>query len=318
MDQLHVFSSSTNYGCSKYTKFKYLDFDIPFFEINDLKIDNNNEIFKKEGLYFAIRYNANYSILLKDYLGAYFYLKKTYKDIKPIFLNFKNQIYDTSAWSAVPDDLVNLLQAEIIDIDNKSFWFEKVILIDSELPAIPYTVYSEKTTKYDDLSDERLSWWLASTKEIIQNIQPKILNHKHNNYITRSKVNKKYENFKTEWYKARFHDLSFDEKLDEQIKTIGFNVVETLGMGFFEQINITANSKTYSSIEGTGLINALWSDQSTPIISFKVNKKYSGYGFDWNKFFDGFGRKITTINLEDTIPEEACKIIINTLKDFSI
>ena len=310
------FNPNTIYKYGKQKTFKYPKTNIFFHEIDNLLIDNNKTITKKEGLYFPIRYNANYSLLLWDYVGAYFKIKEIYNNIVPIFFNFTNRNHDTKVWSNVPKDIVKFLNAEVIDIDKESFLFEKVVLIEGDVPPIPLGEYSSDLWRYSDLSEETILWWITTAKEVVKNFKPQNILNKQNSYISRSKVNERYKELKTDWHLARFQNSEYNENLDKKISDLGFNVIDFLGMGLFEQIDCAYSSKTYASIHGSGLINALWCDDEVPILSFQINSKYKQYNFDWKSILNAFNKDLTIINLDNLSPSDGADAIVNILKDF--
>jgi hypothetical protein len=309
-------SQKTRYSYSKKIEFMYDNTQTEFFKISSLLIDNKNNIKKMDGVYFPIRYNANYSIMLWDYIGAYLKLRRVYEKLIPIFFYFDNLRIDTTPWPPMVKDFISFFNAEVIDIDKESFLFEKVILVKGCQPPIPREVYISNDWIHEELNDEVKQWWISTTKEVVDFFKPTQNINKNNNYITRSKINKTYSGLKNSWEESRLHSFLYDEYLDEKIKENGFNVIETTGMGFFDQINIGHGSKVYSTIDGSGLVNAFWTEKNTPIICFKVNEKYTKYNFYWEEMFESLDKKIQVVSLEKMSENLGCKRIVKTLQKF--
>ena len=77
-------------------------------------------------------------------------------------------------------------------------------------------------------------------------------------------------------------------------------------MGFFEQINIAYNAKTYVAIDGGSLINAMWCKDDCKIIKIKINKEYTKLNYYWDDVLKSVGVNISktidisSINIKDT------------------
>lgn len=293
---------------------KYFDSTgIKIFELENLKISNNNARYKeKNGVYFPIRYRHQFISLLQDYIAGYLKYKKIYPDLKIIF--FTNNFLESNPKNYLRnqkflDDLVFHFNSEIINTDIDNYIFDKVILNEVEMTVIPREIYDNGGAPYE--FDEKIKKWRIEAIPLIYAEFSKYIKKENNNkiYVSRSKINKQWKKFIDHEYlqTLRVHDDFFDEALDEIFKSLGFNVIEFFDYGFFEQINISFNSDYYVSIDGSSLINAMWANNDCKIIKIITKKNYAYY---WDEKLKSVGKSIyKTIDVSDMDPPLAINYI---------
>lgn len=290
--------------------------------LSNFKVNNGSEFTHYKGLFFPIKYYVHYGNLLDYYIGGYLQLKKIYPELQIIF--FKSQedfINSTNLRNEfVVKDFIEYFDAEVLDIDNNSYYFDAIIVNDPESPVVPYDMYTENKNVCGEFSTETISWRLNSTKILFEEFKHRLVkDEKKKIYVTRSFINKEYLNSNHDWSTYRKHDILYDEYLDNLFTQNNFTVVEFSNKGFFEQINIAYNAKEYVGIDGGSLVNAVWCEPDTKIIRIQINKKYTEYNYYWDKNLGAVGNKLySTIDVTTLDPKKAIQKIFYTLNSFNI
>lgn len=265
-------------------------------KINNFKINNLNTEKKFEGIYFASRYRHQYAGLLHDYIGGYLQLKKIYPDLKLIFFKYnqsENNI--NSLRNELPVlDFIKYFNAEVINIDEESCYFDEILIHNAEVPIIPDI---EKIIDYrmpDEFSTETKTWRINSMKCLLEEFEKHIDKNqeKQNIYVTRSLVNKFWMKSTNEYIlNKRVQNIIFDEPLDIFLNDNGYKIVEFFNYGFFDQINISYNSNIYLTIDGSTLTNAIWCNDKTKIIKIIINDEYKKMNYYWDEKLASVNKK---------------------------
>lgn len=302
-------------------KKEYLDdTGIKIFELINFKILNDNKIpTNMSGVYFPIRYRHQFISLLQDYIAGYLKYKKIYPELKIIF--FTNDWLESNPKNYIRNqkflnDLVYHFNAEIINTDINNYIFDKIIVHEVEMTVIPREVYSDESAP-DEFSNKVKQWRIGAIPLIYEEFKKYSKKEKNNNiYISRSKINKQWISFIDDKYlqSTRVHDEVFDETLDNMLNNIDFKVLDFFDFGFFEQINISYNSNIYLSIDGSSLINAIWSNDNCKIIKIIVNKNYKNMNYYWEEQLESVNKYFyKTIDVSEMNPKNAIEYIKTVL-----
>lgn len=287
--------------------------NVPVTELEDFAILNGGNIRHFEGLYFPVKYAAHYGNTIMDFIASYLELKKTYSNLKIIFL--KSDVIDRFKLSNI--DIIKHFDAELIDINTDSVIFDKLVVLSIETPAIPFHAYGHTSGAMEDLSDDVKNWRLRCIPNLRNEFLPKEINDNKNIYVTRSLINKinsnrvEPHNYFKEY---RVHDFTYDDSLDDVFNSMNFSVVEFFNKGFFEQIDISYNSDMYVSINGNGLLNTIWCRPETKIIILEVQKNYKNHNYYWKDIINIVGNNIFKyIDITDMSPNEGLLHIKNEI-----
>lgn len=303
-------------------KKEYLDSTgIKIFELKNFKIlnDNDKNYTYMNGVYFPIRYRHQFISLLQDYIAGYLKYKKIYPELKIIFFtdnwlesNPKNYLRNQKFL----DDLVFHFNSEIINISNNNYIFDKIILHEVEMTVIPREIYHSGSAP-DEFSKEVKQWRIEAIPLIYEEFKKYIKqNNNINLYISRSKINKQWMKFTNDKYlqSTRVHNKIFDDDLDNMLSNIGFKVLDFFNFGFFDQINMSYNSNIYLSIDGSSLINAIWSNNNCKIIKIIVNKNYKNMNYYWEEQLNSVGKYFyKVIDVSEMSPKNAIEHLKNVL-----
>ena len=298
---------------SDLNKIKENNSNISLMEFSNFKILNGLNNHHYSGIYFPCRYRHQYTALLQDYIGSFLELKKMYPDLQIIFFKYnesenkKNALRNTK----VIEDLVKYFNADVINIDEGNYSFDKIILTDVEVPvfSIEITKQLYDFTPPNELSDEVKTFRINSIKQVVNEFKNyKIKKEDNCLYVSRSLANNHYFKSNNEYIKTnRYHDPAYDQELEEFFNNKKYTVTEFYDKSFFDQINLAYNSKYYISLDGSGLTNAIWCNDNTKIIQIKINKKYTTYNYYWEETLNSVNKKIykvidaTDLNLLDAI-----------------
>ena len=305
---------------------------IEIFSLNNFTNNINNDINKMSGKYFAVKYGMHYGHLLMDGIGAFLYLQKQYPDLKLVFFKYNNEV------NKVCDDLINFFNAEIIDINNKNYCFEQLYFFYLEdlritgisdltekqknnifMPIIPSGIFLDQYYCVEEGSKN----WILYRQEVIKSLCEQFFkyrkqnNIKHNIYITRSSDNNRKDEYsKTSWFSLiRNKDNMYNEYLDNEIKNLGYQVIDPSEFGFFEQINIFFNAKSIVSFDGTSILNSIWCENDTKITKIMVNKEYKKINYNWNAIINASGKyNIEVLDVTELPAKEGIELILKTIK----
>lgn len=305
-------------------KHTFLDFNsgLEIIKLSNFKINNLSEqVITYKGLYFPVKYYIHYGNLLDYYIGGYLQLKKIYPDLKIIF--FKSDIDKQTSLNPrnelVVLDFVNYFNAEVIDIDSNSYYFENILLTDAESPIIPRELFKDFSTTPEEHDPITIQWRINSTKEILLEFNKYKSSKKNskNMYISRSFINNHYIKRNDDWASYRVHDNNYDIFLDNLFKNNNYSIIEFFDKGFFDQIKIASEANIYIAIDGGSLINAMWCNEKTKIIQINLNKKYKDYNYYWSTILNSVNVKIDkVIDVTDLNFENAKEKIIQELSNY--
>lgn len=299
--------------------------EIATYRLSNFNISTNSDTnIYFEGTYFPFKFNVHYSHLIIDYLGPYLQLKQQYPDLKPIF--FKNSELSTKYNTELQcTDLAKHFNAEIIDICKNNYIFDNIILnyresidlitLDGKLypiPLLPTNIFADQKDGFDENGKETMDWIKKSAKEINKHFNKYKINElKEKIYITRSSANKIHKSG-AEWLvKTRTHDEKYDEYMENLIKEKGYTIIDTMNMGFFEQIKYYRNAKVIATIDGGSLINSVFKQKDAQVIQIKVNKNYDFY---YDKIVEAvYDDKVFVIDVTELDPKDGIDYIINQL-----
>jgi len=207
------------YKFDKIIKFKESSSNIDVCEINSFSINNGGIQKHFSGIYFASRYRHQYTGLLHDYIGGYLQLKKIYPDLKLIFFKYnESENNKKSVRNELPVlDFVKYFNADVINIDENSYLFDKIIFHNAEVPVFPDLNKLTDFNILDEFSNEIKIWRINSLKTVFEEFNSLIINNKikNNIYITRSLINKFWMQSTNDYIlNKRVQDEIYDEKLD--------------------------------------------------------------------------------------------------------
>jgi hypothetical protein len=292
--------------------------NIEFCEIKNFKTNNIKNKKHFHGTYFASRYRLDYAAMLHEYIGGYLQLKKIYPDLKLVFFKYdESENNKNSVRNELPVlDFIKYFNAEVINIDQEEFLFDKIIFHNSEVPVFPELNSITGYKIMDEFCNEIKTWRINSMKVLVDEFYVTINKNKikNNIYITRSLINKFWMKSNNEYIlNKRLQKEAYDENLDVVLSNSGYDVIEFFNYGFFEQMNLTYNSNIYLAIDGSTFSNAIWCSPETKIVKIIVNKEY---GYYWEDILKSVDRKFfKIIDVSNLNPEDGIELIKKEIKD---
>jgi hypothetical protein len=305
---------------------------IEIFTINNLtsKINDSPSIYL-DGKYFAVKYGMSYGHLLLDGIGQYLYLKIKNPDLKIVFFKFGNNEYNK-----VCENLINFFNAEVINVFNNNYKIKNLIffyiedarlelpkdIVDNKntnlfIPPIPSKLFLNYYYVVPEWSNEWTSLKIKSIESLCKTFYPyRIKNNKDKIYVSRLNDTTRIDNYsKSNWFKKiRERSKIYDDNLDEIMKNKGYKVVYPEQLDFFEQINLFYNATDIVTIDGTSVLNSIWSDSKTNITRIMINKEYKKLNYNWSIFILASGDKnIKVLDLTNLDPIVGLKRITKNI-----
>jgi len=263
------------------------------------------------GTYFPIPYGKHYYHIILDYLSGYLFLKQYFPDLKPIFIKTGIKKEKSGTFRAC-DDLAEIFNAEIIDVREDNYIFEKIIVLNSDVHVIPKEYYATLETFISEESELYVNFIQEAIPLMSEYIMPlaKLDGSQNNIWISRKIGSRKMQstNFEEEKTKRVHHDL-YNEHLEEEIKKISWKVYDLEDMSFYDQLNIFYNANKIAGFEGTCLLNTIFSN--APILAIKTNKNYT-FNFIGKILFNKYNIEILDITQDS--PEIGFQKILTHLQ----
>lgn len=275
---------------------------------------NKNETKKIYGTYFGIDASVPYHHFLTDGIGGYLLLKNIIKDLKPVFVKTKN--FDNYANFRANYEIVQMFNEPVIDVTEEDVWFENMIIGHAHVTVIPFVEFFETLDYGEDSGFAKLAndpqghvyWATNSLNEVYKFFSIKNEFTNKNIYISRSKINKRLKSENNHRKHDRIHENVFDDTLDNMMNKIGYDIIFPEDLSFTEQIKVASSAKNFISIDGAGMINAIWCNENANIMIIQILKDYYYY---WDKIIETTNKKCEYIKFFD---DKNIKNLITTIK----
>lgn len=237
----------------KYSVIKYENDEKNIIVHENIELfDNGNQVVHIKDPVVILDYAQSYSHFLVDILGKLFYIKKYFPDVKPFYVipdnNQENEAYKKQVHTF--NDILSLLNLDYYKIDltnnHKKFIFNKV-----------YSIAPE--TEYDYQRFKNSYQTFTKIKEIFAPKRKPLYNK--NIFIPRK-----------EYYSKRIGNLS---KLESILTENNYEIVFLEDLSLQEQINLFYDAKNIIAVTGTSLVNMIFANENTNILSMHSEDGYS-------------------------------------------